>query len=57
MIGALAHRGLGEIKSDKPLLELTASEQKLTNAAISSAVRGPCNGLNLEDFLLSKEMV
>ena len=29
----------------------------MTNAAISSAVRGPCNGLNLKEFLLRKEMV
>ena len=57
MIGALAHRGLGDAKCDEPLLELTTSEQKLTNAAISSAVRGPCNGPNLEQYLLSKEMV
>ena len=48
---------MGDAKSDEPLLELTASEQKLTHAAISSAVRGPCNGPNLEEFLLSKEMI
>ena len=48
---------MGDAKSDERLLELTASEQKLTNAAISSAVRDPCNGPNLEEFLLSKEMV
>ena len=57
MIGALAHRGLGDAKSDEPLLVLTASEQKLTNTAISSTVRGPCNGPNLEALLLRKEMV
>ena len=57
MIEALAHRGLGDAKSEEPLLELTASEQKLTYAAISSAVRGTCNASNIEVLHLTKVIV
>ena len=56
-IDALAHRGLVAAKGRELLIELQTTGQKLTNATICGAGRGPCNDQILGEFLLIKEKV